>query len=237
VRQAAALFLVFIALGCASATRGQSAKSEAQTNCVAVIGAVNAPGRFELRRRIRLLEAITLAGGPKEQAGPTIQITSTGAECPLESSRDGRATAPPEKIKTFQAANVLRGEEESNPYLEGGDIVRVSDPECVYIIGHVVQPGQMFLKGRVALTQAITFAGGALKDAMVDRVRIIRDSSGSGARTELKFDLNKIRKKRAEDPVLQPNDIIDVPSRGSYGGDFGTIIGHTDPATPYRVIN
>ena len=41
---------------------------------VAIIGAVNEQSRFELQRRIRLLELLTYAKGPHAKAGQTINI-------------------------------------------------------------------------------------------------------------------------------------------------------------------
>src|SRR5919106_992676 len=41
---------------------------------VAIIGAVNEQGRFQLQRRIRLLELLTFAKGPSAKAGQTINI-------------------------------------------------------------------------------------------------------------------------------------------------------------------
>src|SRR6188474_1935943 len=41
---------------------------------VAVIGAVNEQSRFELQRRVRLLELLTYAKGPSSKAGQTINI-------------------------------------------------------------------------------------------------------------------------------------------------------------------
>ena len=41
---------------------------------VAIIGAVNDQSRFELQRRIRLLELLTYAKGPSAKAGQTINV-------------------------------------------------------------------------------------------------------------------------------------------------------------------
>ena len=46
---------------------------------VAVIGAVSRPGRFQLQRRVRLLELISFAGGPTDQAGTQIEVAHTGS--------------------------------------------------------------------------------------------------------------------------------------------------------------
>lgn len=40
----------------------------------AVIGAVDKPGQFQLQRRVRLLELVSLAGGPTERAGQRILV-------------------------------------------------------------------------------------------------------------------------------------------------------------------
>lgn len=45
---------------------------------VAVIGAVDKPGRFQLQRRVRLLELLSFVGGPSEKAGTRIQIAHMG---------------------------------------------------------------------------------------------------------------------------------------------------------------
>src|SRR4029078_11960878 len=41
---------------------------------VAVIGAVRAPGRFQLQRPVRLLELVSFAGGPADDAGGRRQV-------------------------------------------------------------------------------------------------------------------------------------------------------------------
>src|SRR6185503_4356947 len=46
---------------------------------VAIIGAVNLQSRFELQRRVRLLELLTYAKGPSEKAGQIINIVHSQA--------------------------------------------------------------------------------------------------------------------------------------------------------------
>ena len=46
---------------------------------VAIIGAVNEQGRFELQRRVRLLELLTFAKGPSAKAGQTINVVRSAA--------------------------------------------------------------------------------------------------------------------------------------------------------------
>src|SRR5215211_4159209 len=51
---------------------------------VAVIGAVNDQSRFELQRRVRLLELLTYAKGPSQKAGQTINIVHSTAASPCK---------------------------------------------------------------------------------------------------------------------------------------------------------
>ena len=51
---------------------------------VAIIGAVNEQSRFELQRRVRLLELLTYAKGPSTKAGQTINIVHSTAASPCK---------------------------------------------------------------------------------------------------------------------------------------------------------
>src|SRR5215510_15741991 len=51
---------------------------------VAIIGAVNEQSRFELQRRVRLLELLTYAKGPSTKAGQTINIVHSSATTPCK---------------------------------------------------------------------------------------------------------------------------------------------------------
>lgn len=229
MRQTVLLLFIVIALGgAASVTPAQqpTSSTDASRKCVAVIGSVHAPGRFELKRKTRLLELLTFAGGFTKDAGPTIRVTSTGADCPPATGAPTAPTltvpySPPSatdvKVRFYRIADINTDDEMRNPYLEPGDIVVVDEAEQAYIVGAVMRPQAITLRKTVTLTEALTMAGGLVRDASTDNVRIIRQSTTSGPRLESKVDLNKIRKKRAEDVILQPNDIIDVPFRHGHG--------------------
>src|SRR5678809_653388 len=55
---------------------------------VAVIGAVNDQSRFELQRRVRLLELLTYAKGPSAKAGQTINIVHSTNTSPCKKPDD-----------------------------------------------------------------------------------------------------------------------------------------------------
>jgi len=176
---------------------------------VAVIGAVNEQSRFELQRRVRLLELLTYAKGPTAKAGQTINIVhSTGASpCKQTDNTDTSAA-----FSSYKLSDVLQGDPKSNPYLEAGDIVTLPEADQVYVVGNVFMPLTISLKEPITLTRAIAMAGGLKQDTKKDKIRILRQEPGTTTRKEITVDLSAIEKKSSEDLALAPNDIIDVPT-------------------------
>jgi polysaccharide export outer membrane protein len=176
---------------------------------VAIIGAVNEQGRFELQRRVRLLELVTYAKGPSAKAGQTINIVHSTSAAPCkQATENDDATA----FSSYTLSDVLEGKQQSNPYLESGDIVTVPEADQVYVVGNVFMPLTIQLREPMTLTRAIAMAGGLKQDTKKDKIRVLRQEPGSSVRKEITVDLYAIEKKRSEDLALVPNDIIDVPT-------------------------
>lgn len=176
---------------------------------VAVIGAVNDQSRFELQRRVRLLELLTYAKGPSARAGQTINIVHSTASSPCKQIDETDESAA---FTSYKLSDVLQGDPKSNPYLEAGDIVTVPEADQVYVVGNVFMPLTISLKEPITLTRAIAMAGGLKQDTSKDKIRILRQEPGTTIRKEITVDLNAIEKKRSEDLALVPNDIVDVPT-------------------------
>jgi polysaccharide export outer membrane protein len=176
---------------------------------VAVIGAVNDQSRFELQRRVRLLELLTYAKGPSPRAGQTINIVHSTAASPCKKDDDPDASAA---FTSYKLSDVLQGDPKSNPYLEAGDIVTLPEADQVYVVGNVFSPLTIALKEPITLTRAIAMAGGLKQDTRKDKIRVLRQEPGTTIRKEITVDLYAIEKKRSEDLALLPNDIIDVPT-------------------------
>jgi polysaccharide export outer membrane protein len=189
----------------------------AKCRTVAIIGAVRTPGRFELQRSVRLNELIASAGGVAESAGKVVQLTHMRSAEGCPNSDVDRTQSPDKILDLFPLVEVLKGEEKSNPYLQAGDIVVVPEMDLVYVIGSVVNPQAIYLKERLTLSQAIARVGGVVRDSRTDKVKIYRQTPGSSNRTQIIVDLKAISKHRAEDPVLEPYDIIEVPKHGGDG--------------------
>jgi len=203
---------------------------------VALIGAVNEQGRYQMQRRLRLLELLTFAKGPSDKAGQTINIVR-GSQNDLCANNPGTA-ADAGSFISLRLSDTLRGEERANPYVQAGDIVTIPEADQVYVVGNVYSPKALSMKDPITVTRAIAMAGGALRDSKTDRIHIIRQAPGSGGQSEFYVDLKAIAKKRAEDVLLLPNDIVEV-QESTGKSMMRTLLGAVVPSVaqlPVRVI-
>lgn len=200
---------------------------------IAIIGAVNDQGRFELQRRVRLLELLTYAKGPSPRAGQTINVVHSSAPS-LCKKDDDEISA----FASYRLSDTLLGEPKANPYLEAGDIVTLPEADQVYVVGNVVMPLTIPLREPITVSRAIAMAGGTRQDTKKDKIRIVRQEPGTQTKKEMLVDLAAIEKRQAEDIQLQPNDIVDVPTSAGRSLLRGLIGGGTQSLTqlPVRVI-
>lgn len=222
---------------------------------VAVIGAVNSPGRFQLRRQVRLLELLSYAGGPSPRAGRNVQIihANSSSSCDMPTPADAQPTSIPAEggesaavvaespvaestIETFALSDMLRGDEKANPYVRAGDLVTIVDIDQAFIIGNVLRPITIPLKDPVTVRQAIAMAGGTLANTKTDKIRIVRQTPTGNK--EIYVDLKAIDKRGAEDIALQVNDIVDVPVSGGkrFLSRMASVVAPAAALLPIRVI-
>ena len=201
---------------------------------VALIGAVNEQGRYQMQRHIRLLELLTFAKGPSDKAGQTINIV----RAPRTDVCEQDSTSKGEGLISLRLNDTLRGDEGANPYVEAGDIVTIPEAEQVYVVGNVYSPKSLPLKESLTVSRAIAMAGGPLRDSKTDRVHVVRHSSVAGSQSEIYVNLTAIARKKEDDLLLQPNDIIEVQE--STGKSLiRSLIGAVAPSVaqmPVRVI-
>lgn len=186
-----------------------------QSRPVAVIGAINGPGQFRLQRRIRLLELLTLAGGPSNRAGRIINIihTSSFDICRGTDLENQAAAAVREELVSYKLTDTLKGLNEANPFIRPGDIISLPEADQVFIIGHVMMPQAIALRDKpITLSRAIAMSGGPARDASTGKIRIIRQDGEGAKKLEIVVDLKAIMRQKAEDIALMPNDIVEVPS-------------------------
>jgi polysaccharide export outer membrane protein len=193
---------------------------------VAINGAVARPGQFQLRRPVRLLELVQFyAGGATEKSGGRIQIARMPAlgMCeakPTAAGTDTQAAAVIDEASgpsflTFMLEDTQKGDERANPFLQPGDVITLPEAKEAYVIGNVLRPGPVLLRDdNMTVSRAIAMAGGKMADTKMDKVLIIRPNPKGGESQEIAVNLNAIRDRKAEDVVIRPNDIIEVPVSG-----------------------
>jgi polysaccharide export outer membrane protein len=90
-------------------------------------------------------------------------------------------------------------------------MVREINSFKVYVLGEVARPGELRLKSKIRLLQAISMVGGFSTYAEKGKIVLLRD----GGNTELRFEVNYnkvISGARPQDNyVLRPGDTIVVP--------------------------
>lgn len=187
--------------------------TEQKSQPIGVMGAVEKPGHFFLNRKVRLLELLALAGGHDvETAGRKVKVAKVGSSGCGVRLDTGKESDDKIEFAEYNLDEVLEGKQ--NPWMEPGDIVSILVSEEAYVVGNVTKPREISLRETVTLTQAIAKAGGLAKEAKTSKVRIQRHDKDGTLKTETFYDLKDIQNKKVPDPVLQANDIVDVPKDG-----------------------
>jgi protein involved in polysaccharide export with SLBB domain len=191
---------------------GDVSRNECQSP-VTISGGVVAPGRFELRRSVRLNELLALAGGFTQRAKGSIEILHSTSMPPCkQDAPNGSGKLPPETSATYKIIDLLNGDEKANPYLRPGDSVTVFEMEPIYVVGSVMAPQGLLLRDGMTLTQALAMVGSVLKSARTEKISIFRQTGDHSSR-RLYVNLKEIKKGRQQDILLQPYDIVDVPDK------------------------
>ena len=206
---------------------------------VSVIGAVHNPTLFKLQRRVRLSQLLSFAGGPSERAGRSVQVVhgESASRCEASVADDSSEDAAIGFV-SYNLEETMKGNDKSNPYVQPGDVINVTEAEQAYVIGNVVTPRAIPLKETITVSRAIAMANGTLPDTKSDGVRIVRQIPGNTGKTEIPVDLKKIEKRSAEDIVLQAGDVVNVPTASGkrfLKGLFTNVVGGVGQL-PVRVI-
>lgn len=169
---------------------------------VSIQGAVDKPGLYPMLGPKTLLEMVGEAGGLNDRAGKKIIV-----QRPYAGSGQDRVEIDIEEL-------VYEGNPLLNVPLQPGDIVMVPylQEVRVYVNGAVRNPGmyKFPVDQEATVLQAVTAAGGATERANESRVNIVR-RFGDGTRQVFKVNLNRVKKGKEEDILLEENDIVVVP--------------------------
>jgi len=175
---------------------------EYESKKVAVSGAVKKPDPYEMLGEKTLLEMISKAGGLDKDLGKDIVI--------FRQEDDGSA----KRIAIDLDRLVYDADPELNVPVMPGDIIYVPSVEKVriFVSGAVRNPNlyEVPRAEPVTVLKAITLAGGTTDRASEKKVQIIR-TGDDGARKTILVNLKKVKKGKAEDPILQKDDLVLVP--------------------------
>jgi polysaccharide export outer membrane protein len=181
---------------------------EAVSQRVWVLGRLNAPGIYSIKQPMRVLDAVSQAGGLF-----TSRFTGTTEElADLKHSfmiRNGR-TLPVDFEKLIREGDMAQ-----NIYLEPNDYLYLpsSLTNEVYVLGAVMEPRPIGFMNEMNLMSALGRGLGLRPDADLKNVSIIR-----GSLTDPKIatvNALEIMNGKATNVHLEPGDIVYVPGAGS----------------------
>lgn len=164
---------------------------EYRSKRVAVVGAVNSPGNYELLGQGNILDALALAGGLSAESGKTVYLTR-------------RSEGKQYEIDLDQL--LVKGDTELNLPVQMGDTVFVPEAGTYYVNGAVDRPGTFRLTEDITVSQAIEIAGGA--GFGTSGIKLLRYQDGD--RQVIPIDIKAIQNGEQKDIALQDQDVVYV---------------------------
>jgi len=174
---------------------------EYQSSRVAIIGAVEKPGMYELVGRQTLLQMISQAGGFKENAANEIYV--------LREGQDGNTASISIDLEDL----LLNGNQKLNIPIQSNDVINIPVDRLItiYVFGEVRTPGALEVKlsQKITLLQAIAQAGGLSENASKRGITIKRKDK-EGKEIRIQMNLNDIIKGKKKDIPLKEGDVVIV---------------------------
>jgi polysaccharide biosynthesis/export protein len=181
---------------------------EYRSRDVTVSGAVKMPLTIQEIGNLRLLGALSQAGGLLPEAGPEISVE--------------QATGP---IQHISVRELFDGShpELNIPILAGAQI-RVPQYDRVFVVGNVKRPGAFPFQNLQDTTvlQLLALSGG-LDSFSLNKAYIYREQTGSTQKAEIEIPLRLILDRKAQDIKLAANDILYVPTNRKLKASAGVL--------------
>lgn len=147
-----------------------------------------------------LRDVLLTAGGLPANASHTIKIVRPGMENPI----------------VVNLGTDLASSTAANIPIHPHDIIQISRASVVYVLGAFAHQGEIPLDQAQPLTllQAAALSGGINFEARYNDLRLIRTvvKNGKPDRVLVALDIKKIRDGKADDPILQADDIVFLPT-------------------------
>lgn len=167
-----------------------------------LLGKVQKPGVYTLRKEVPILHALFLAGGVVEGADLTSAFVVRGEQrIPVNLRRLIQ--------KGDLSQNLMVQHEDAIIVPEGGEV-----QNAVFIMGEVNKPGVYPRTEALTILKLVALAGGFTKFAASGRATLIREN-GDKSKTLTKVDINDIMKHPEvnQDFPLEPGDVVVVPQK------------------------
>ncbi|MGP8050736.1 MAG: polysaccharide biosynthesis/export family protein [Desulfobaccales bacterium] len=187
---------------------------------VAVTGAVNKPGSYEIIGPRSLLEVLSMAGGISNQGQPTGGGAQAGDVVDVirhQNAPDQAKTAKAGALRPFaqktetmviDLRRLVSGQEPRlNIPVGSGDMVYVPFAGTAYVLGAVKKPGLIVVKENLTVSQAIAQAGDADIMLASNDIAIMRFDD-QGRPITINTNLTKIIARAEPDIPIKDNDVI-----------------------------
>lgn len=184
---------------------------------VAVTGAVNQPGSYEIIGPRTLLEVLALAGGiangPRAEAGDVVHIIrhqSASDVAKTISKGTVQSFGPHTKTTVIDLRRLVSGQApELNVPIQSGDVVHVPFAAIAYVLGGVRKPGQVTVKQNLTVSQAVAAAGGVDPLFGTKDITIMRFDQ-QGRPVSINTNLKSIITRKDSDIPVKGNDVVVV---------------------------
>jgi polysaccharide export outer membrane protein len=190
---------------------------EFRSQPVSVLGAVAAPGTFQVRGRKTLYEVLSMAGGPRDTAGSSVSIIRRREYGPIPlpdavPDPTGRFFTAEIQVQEILAGKNPAADIEIRPY----DVISVSQGNArqIYVVGDVQHAGAFALgpQKNISVLAAVALAGGLGRTANPQKAKIFRPVEDEPRHQEISVNIKLILAGKAEDIRLRPEDVLVVPT-------------------------
>lgn len=169
-----------------------------------VVGNVNKPGTYPLTKPIRVVEAISLAGGLGSGQGAKAPGTAIAVIVRAKPGMKRNQPRLPDQTPagdkvTISLSAAMAGDPRSNLEIKSGDTLYI--PSLYYYVqGQVKNCGRYPYEENMTVLMAITTAGGFTDKAASRRTYIVREKNGKKEDIRVKMDDH-----------IQAGDVVTVP--------------------------
>ncbi len=175
-----------------------------------VVGAVQRPGTLDYRPRMTIMDAISVAGGPRDLVEAdlsAVRLISNG------------------KVQLVNLEGAFKGGEVVLLPVKPGDIVIVPERAKAYIYGAVFKPGTVRVQPGDTVLTLLSGAGGPMPESRLNESVLIRLVNGKAVVMKLNLENALRRGDLSQAPMVQPGDVLYIPPKRKSEWDLPRIAG------------